>query len=138
MNLSLLKEIVFHVYAHFAIFTSDFVNLKTTDSLMNPQFLLKEKISFEVEKTIYQGQIWGCQITVGPQEIKILLGDCTLDKEFPEFAMIIQPKNAPSYGLYLIYNTLSSSPKDSQPMIAVSPDEGKGWMQCNAGLQATF
>ena len=72
------------------------------------------------------------------KEIKIILGDLTLDKEFPEFAMIVSPKDAPMYGLYLMYNTLSSEASDSHPMLAVSPDAGKGWLQCNVGLQATF
>jgi hypothetical protein len=138
MNLALLKEIVVHIYANFAIIPSNFINLKTTDSLMNPRYLLNQKITFEEEGIAYHGKVWGCQMAVGSQEIKILLGDCTIDKEFPEFTMIIQPKNAPTYGLYLMHNELSTEPGDSHPMIAVSPDEGKGWIQCNTGLQATF
>jgi hypothetical protein len=138
MNKALLKEIVAHIYAHFAIIPSDFVNLDKTQSLMAPYYLLNDKISFEVEGNSYQGKIWGCQMSIGQKEIKVLLGDCTLDKEFPEFVMIVQPKDAPTYGLYLMYNEMSSQPGDSQPMIAVSPDGGKGWMQCNTHLQATF
>jgi hypothetical protein len=138
MNKALLKEIVSHVYANFAVIPSDFVNLNKTLSLMEPKYLLKEKITFEAEGTPYYGKMWGCQMAVSQMEIKVLLGNCTLDKEFPEYSMIVQPKNAPTYGLYLVYNELSSAPGDSQPMIAVSPDDGKGWMECNTGLQATF
>lgn len=138
MNLALVKEIVSHIYAHFAIIPSDFVNMDKTDSLINPFYLLKEQVVFESEGTSYHGKVWGCQMSIGQQEIKVLLGDCTLDKEYPEFVMIVQPKDAPVYGLYLCHNEMSSQPGDSQPMIAVSPDKGKGWLQCNAHLQATF
>jgi hypothetical protein len=138
MNKALLKEIVSHVYANFAVIPSNFVNLNKTSSLMEPKYLLKEKLTFEVDNSSHYGQMWGCQMAVSQMEIKVLLGNCTLDKEFPECSMIIQPKNAPTYGLYLIYNESFLESEDSQPMIAVSPDDGKGWIECNTGLQATF
>jgi hypothetical protein len=142
MNLALVKEIVSHIYSHFAIIPSNFVNLDKTSSLMDPFYLLNERISFEVEGEPYHGKVWGCQMSIGQQEIKILLGDCALDKNYPEFVMIVQPKDAPAYGLYFIYINPAfddtPEPIDFQPMIAVSPDKGKGWLQCNAHLQATF
>ena len=138
MNKALLKEIVSHIYAHFAVIPSDFVNLERTGSLMSPNYLLNERIIFESEGESYQGKTWGCQMAIGQQEIKILLGDCTLDKEYPEFVMIVQPRDAPIYGLYLIHNEMSFQPGDSHPMLAVSPNTGKGWMECNTHLQATF
>lgn len=92
MNYALLKEIIKHIYAHFAIVPSDFVNLKNTDLLMNPIYLLPEKIIFEIENTEYQGKVWGCQLSAAQNEVKVLLGDCTYDDNFHEFTMIVQAK----------------------------------------------
>jgi hypothetical protein len=133
MNKTLTKEIITHIYAHFAIVPSNFVNLEKTGSLMDPYYLLDEKINFEVEGVAHKSKIWGCQLVFDNQAIKILLADCSIDKNVLELAMIVQPKDTPTYGLYL-----TTDPDDSQPMIAVSPDNGKGWMECNIGLQATF
>jgi hypothetical protein len=138
MNIALLKEMVAHIYANFGVIPSDFVNLKTSGSLISPYYLLKDKITFEVEGQAHYGKMWGCSMSLGDLAIKVLLADCTLDREYPEFAMIIDPKGNPTYGLYLCHNELSSHPKDSVPMLAVSPDHGQGWMPCNTGLQATF
>jgi hypothetical protein len=137
MNKILLKEIVAHIYANFALIPSDFVNLNQTASLMGPDYILQEKITFEEEKISYSGTLSGCQMSLSLNELKVLAADCTTDKEFPEYAMIVQPKDAPTYGLYLIQND-SSEPEYHQPMLAVSINQGKDWMQLNTGLQATF
>jgi hypothetical protein len=137
MNYALLKEIVSHVMAHFGVIPSDFVDHKKTDSLMSPGYLLPEKIHFESEGEKYQGKVWGCQVSIAQVELKVLLGECTLNKEFPEFAMVIQSKDAPTYGLYLCYNEMSSAPQDSQPDLAVTLN-GKDWMDCSTYLQGCF
>ena len=138
MNLSLLKEIIMHIYANFAIVPSNFIDLTKTASLMEFNYLLKEKISFKVDSGEHHGKIWGCQMAVASKEIKIILADCSMEQGFQEFAMIVHPKDAPMYGLYLIYNDYLIEPKDYQPMIAISVNNGKDWMQINTNLQATF
>jgi hypothetical protein len=137
MNYALLKEIVSHVMAHYGVIPSDFVDHKITDSLMSPGYLLPEKIHFESEGEEYKGKVWGCQMSMAQTEVKVLLGECTLDKEFPEFAMVIQPKETPIYGIYLCYNEMSNSPKDSQPDLAVTL-KGNDWMDCSTYLQGCF
>ena len=47
MNHFLLKEIVTHVMAHFGVIPSIFVDHKRTKSLMDPTYLVPEKIIFE-------------------------------------------------------------------------------------------
>jgi hypothetical protein len=137
MNQALLKEIVSHVMAHFGVIPSAFVDHKRTNSLMDPSYLVSEKIVFEEEGQQYQGKIWGCQLSVSQTEVKVLLGECTTDPEFPEFALVLQSKDAPAYGLYLCYNEVSNHPEDSEPDLSVSLN-GKDWMDCNTFLQATF
>jgi len=137
MNIVLLKEIVSHIMAHFGVIPSDFVNLKKSDSLLSPTYLLNEKIFFESDGENYTGKVWGCQMSVAQTQIKVLLGECTTDPEFPEWAMIVQPKDNPIYGLYLCHNTQSDYAPTSQPDLSVSLD-GKEWMNCSTFLQATF
>jgi len=137
MNYALLKEVVSHVMANFGVIPSDFVDHKNTDSLMGPTYLLPEKIVFEEEGKPYTGMVWGCQFSMAQTEVKVILGECTTDPKFSEFAMVIQSKNTPAYGLYLCYNELSNHPLDSEPDLSVSLN-GKDWMDCTTFLQATF
>lgn len=139
MNYFLLKEIVSHVMAHFGIIPSNFVDLNKTDSLMSPAYLLDDRIFFEIDGKPYQGKVWGCQLSVGQAQVKVLLGDCADDSRhngFHDWTMVIQSKDAPIYGLYLSHN-LSADPLDSEPDLCVSTN-GKEWMNCSTFLQATF
>lgn len=138
MNRVLTETIVRHVMANLAVIPSSFINLDKSKSIMSKEFLLPEKIVFEGEdgsKT--QNKIWGCQISVEKQELKMLLGDCTQDKDLPEFSLVVQLKGAPAYGLYLVYNDLVGNQIDSEALISCTLD-GKAWMECQTYLQATF
>jgi|SRR5579859_491874 len=134
MNLSLLKEIILHIYSNFKIFPSDYIS-DSTKSLVDDLFLLSEKINIEYDHVSYSGKIYGCQISIMQNMVKILLGECTIDKKYPEFAMIIKPKEDLFYALYIRAN--EKDPHDSQPMLATSLD-GKTWMKCSTYLQGTF
>lgn len=137
MNNTLLEQITRHIFANLSVIYSPSVNQQTTKSLMNKDFLLTEKLVFENDNgKISKNNIWGCQLSSDQQEIKILLGDCTQDKELPEFCLIVQLKGAPAYGVYLIVNDLSKD-IDSEPMIALTINQ-KDWMTCSTYLQATF
>lgn len=139
MNLELLQHIVKHVFASFAIIPSDFINLDRTKSLMNPEYLLPEKLHFEAEEGPISNKVWGCQLTFMKQDVKILLGDCTIpqpeDHQFRlgpnrSFAMLVSIKDMPIYGLFY-------DGDEQEPMIACTVDK-KVWMECTTFLQATF
>lgn len=141
MNQALLKEIVSHVFATFAVIPSDFVNQQSTQSLMSPEYLLDDQVSFIVDNTTVKNKVWGCQMDVTQHQIKVLLADCDVAKDVPEFAMIVQPKDLPMYGLYLVCwedSDPGETIKDYEPMLATSLDQGKNWMPLNTSLQATF
>jgi hypothetical protein len=115
------------------IIPSNFVN-KNSNSLMTSDYLLDEKLSFnEIEFPI-----WGCQLSFNDNEIKVLLSNCGIDN-VPEFCMIVQMKNSPTYGLYLVYNDLIDDENnfDNEPIIAVNTEKSN-WFVCNTYLQATF
>ena len=67
----------------------------------------------------------------------MLLADCSQEKNVPEFALTIQLKDAPTFGVYLIYNKLVEDPPYAEALIAVNTDN-KHWIPCNTYLQATF
>jgi hypothetical protein len=134
MNKILREEIVKHVFSNFAILPSRFVNLDKSKSLASKEFLLHDKIPFtEEDGTITKNRVWGCQISAELQEIKILLGECTQDKDYPEYALLLSMKNSPSYGVYIV----TGNEIDSEALIAVSMN-GKDWLECRTYLQATF
>lgn len=144
MNRVLLEEVVKHIFANFAIYPSLFVDLNKSKSLMRNEYLLPEKLSFESDGETSSNRLWGCQISADTQELKILLGDCSLTKTIPELAMVVQLKNTPLYGLYLVgpeqidpTKQIGAEYVDPEPMLACSLN-GKDWMECNTFLQATF
>jgi hypothetical protein len=132
MNKFLRETIVKHIFANFAIIPSSFVNLNNSKSLMDKDFILQDKIPFiDINNNLSKNKVWGCQISSEQQEVKILLGDCSQDN-IKEYALIIQLKNAPIYGVYLICDDV-----DSEALIACSLN-GKEWLECQTYLQATF
>lgn len=134
MNRLLMENIVKHVLANLAVIPSSFVNVDKTKSLMTKEFLLHDKIPFENEGSeLIENRIWGCQISAEEQELKLLLGDCTQEKNLPEYCLIVQLKNAPAYGVYLVY----SDEVANEPLIACTLN-GQDWLECQTYLQATF
>ena len=139
MNQALTEQIVYHILANFGVLPASFINWNRTQSLVDKQYLLPEKLSFETEDgQTLRKNIYGCQISVADvKTIKVLLVDCSQDKSVPEFCLVINLQDNPSYGLYLVFNKLADDPPDPEPMIAVSLNH-KDWMICNIFLQATF
>ena len=112
MNPHLTESIVEHVFAHFVIFPSDFVNLDKTHSLMSYDYLLPEKLHFEIGGKIASHNVWGCQLQMGVVEFRILLGDCS-GPEANEYAMIIQGKDMPTWGCHFSYDVDDFSEKEA-------------------------
>ncbi len=135
-----MEQIVRHIMSNFVIMPHAYINMAKSKSLMSKEFLLSDKLTFiSSENEELKNNIWGCQISADQQEMKILLGDCTQNKMWPEFCLLIYLKDAPTYGLYLLYPELGGEGSGvmSEPLIAVSMD-GKDWMECSTYLQATF
>lgn len=134
MNLTLREVIVKHVLANFAIIPSAHLSIDKSKSLQSKEYLLSDKVSFMgLEDEVIQNKLWGCQVSVEQQEIKILLANCTIDINCPEYALLVHLKDQPLYGLYLVNN----NSLDHEALIAVSMN-GKEWLECSTYLQATF
>lgn len=129
MNQDLLEQIVLHIFSQFAIIPSDFVDSTKTKSLRSKEYQLDDKLDFELENNyVVQNKIWGCQLKVSNQLMSVVLGNCTLEKTEPEFALVFSCQDAPTYGLYL-------SPGSS--VIGYSMNN-TDWLQSTTYLQATF
>ena len=139
MNNKLTEQIAYHVLSNLGVLPSDFVDQEVTRSIIDKQFLLSEKISFETTTgEVLRKSIYGCQVTVADaKDLKILLANCTEDKSLPEYCLLIQLKDAPAFAVYLIFTQLSEESLDPEALIAVSVDK-KNWMPCNVYLQSTF
>jgi len=135
MNRKLTEQIALHILANLGVVTANFVNKESTQSIINNSYLLPEKISFVGEDKELRKNIYGCQVSVADaKELRLLLADCTQEKEFPEFALLVQLKDSPAFGLYMI---VSNDKIDSEVLFAVSTDK-QSWMPCSIYLQATF
>lgn len=133
MNTKLTEQIIHHVLANLGIIQSEFVNQELTKSIADKAFMLSEKIIFEGQSD--KRPIYGCQVSVADsKELYLLLADCTQDKELPEFALFVQLKDAPAFGLYMIHGR---GKVDPEVLIAVTTDK-ENWMPCSIYLQATF
>lgn len=139
MNRHLTEQIAYHVLANLGVLPADFVDQNVTKPIMDKQFLLPEKVSFESEDgTTLRKNIYGCQINIADaKELKMMLVDCTEEKNLPEFCLLVQLKDSPLFGLYLIFTGLSNEPIDAEALIAVSTDKTH-WMPCSTYLEATF
>lgn len=134
MSKHLTEQIAYHIFASLGILSSNFVDKKSMRSILDKSFLLSEKISFEDEGKVIRNNVYGCQVTVSDnKELRMLVADCTQDKKYPEFALLVQLKDSPSFGVYSIVN----NKVDSETLIAVSADH-QNWMPCSVYLQATF
>ena len=133
INFNLTEEIIKHIFSGLLIINSEYINSKVSNSLVNNSFSLKEKIKIETEDGIIKGNVYGCQASIGDKEIKILLGNCSQDKNILEYCLLLHLQDAPMYGLYLVI----ADNIDADPLISTSLD-GKSWMVCSTYLQATF
>ena len=138
MNTKLTEQIACHILANLGVLPSTFVDQDNTRSVIDKQFLIQEKVSFEIDGEIVKKNIYACTKTItDSKEFRMLLADCTKEKDLPEYCLLIQLKDAPFFGVYLIFNQLVLDPPDSEVLIAVNSDK-KNWMPCSTYLQATF
>jgi len=136
MNNKLTEEITYHILSNLGVLPSEFVNQDASRSIIDKQFLLTEKISFQMEGQTINKSIYGCQLNFTNKFFKLILADCSQDSDIPEFAIIIHPPDAPTYGLYLAFTKLVADPPDPEAMIAIKNDQH--WIPCTTFLQATF
>lgn len=134
MNLELREAIVKHIFSNFLLIPSNFIDFNKSKSLQNKEFLLPDIIPFDNEQN--NNKIWACQTFIDHKEIKLILGDCSLNKDIPEYALIVQVKDSPIYGVYIVNNFYNKQIL-SDPLIAVTLN-GKDWLECQTYLQATF
>jgi len=132
MNKRLLEEIIKHILSSFLVIPSNFIDVENSKALMSSEYLLKNKLSFQLEdgKTV-SNEVWGCQISSEENEVKILLADCSDD--YNEYALLVRIKDSPAYAAYIVLDDNI----DSEALIAFTID-GTSWLECNTYFQAMF
>lgn len=137
MNKELTEQIICQILSGLGIWPSDSINIEINKSLLDKQYLLSDKLTFEIDNDLLNCNLHGCQITTSDnKQFKILAANCTQDSLLPEFCFLVHLQDSPTYCGYLIFNK-SNYQYDSEAMIAVTTDN-KNWMPCNIYLQATF
>lgn len=135
MNKHLTEQIAYHILASLGVLPAKFINQEATQSIVDASYTLPEKLSFDDDGKVVRKNVYGCQVSLADtKELRLLLADCTQDKEYPEYALLVQLKDAPAFGVYAI---VTGKEIDSEVLIAVSTDK-QNWMPCNTYLQATF
>ena len=140
MNDILTAEIAFHILANLGVLSSNFVNVETTKSLIDKNYLLPEKIIYQQDDQTINKNVFGCQVSItNNKDFKLLLADCTMDKNNPEYGLLVQLKGSPTFGVHLIqdHNYELNDLLSLQAIIAVNSDK-KHWIPCSTYLQATF
>lgn len=134
MNNLLMEQIARHILANLGVLPVSFIDYQKIQSLTTKDFLLNQKLMFKnADGDVIKNSVYGCQITIEQKELKILVGDCSQDKDVPEFCVVSQLTGYPGYGLYMVCDPNL----DSEALIAVTVND-KDWMPCTTFLQATF
>jgi hypothetical protein len=131
MNTNLTYEIAKHILASLCVVKADFVNQAKAISIMDPYYLLKEKLAFNFDGEIVSNNVYGCQTNIGDKEFRMILADCTIDKETPEHCLFVELQDSPSYCVFF-----SEHAKDDT-LIATNMTK-KFWLPCPIDLQGTF
>lgn len=139
MNQKLAEQIAYHILANLGVFQADFINQQSTQSVIDNQFLLPDKVVLEdQEGKVLRKNLYGCQVMLADtKDLKILLADCTVFKDWPEYCLLVQLKDYPTFAVYSMDTSHSEHPVDNESLIAVSVDK-QNWMPCSTYLQATF
>lgn len=133
MNKLLTEQIINHVFSGFCLIPSNSFQ-DSFKSIKSKEYLLDCKLSFEDQNNQeITNKVWGIKLNVENQDLKILVGDCSIEEGITEYAAIVNLQDSPTYGLYSVYG----KSLDSQALIAASVDQ-KGWIVCSTYLQATF
>jgi hypothetical protein len=131
MNIDLTYQIAHHILSGLMVLQSDFVNQINCRALTDQQYLLPEKISFNDGDRIIDNNVYGCQMTFGGKEFKMILADCSSNKDNKEYCLFSQLNGSPPYCIYF-------NEKDKlETLIAVNSTK-KFWMPCTIFIQATF
>jgi hypothetical protein len=137
MNKQLTEQIINHIFSNLMIINQSNFNNKKFKSLKSSDYLLNEKLSFSDEESnkIIKNSIWGVQLSFEKVKLKILLGDCSIDPDVLEYALLVSMDSSASYGLYSAYSINKNIDNDS--LIALCVDN-KTWLPTNIAIQASF
>lgn len=132
MNKALMEQITKHIMMGFGVIPS--LDEQHFRSIIDKEFLLPHKLIFKSEEgLVVNNKVYGAQLNIGEKEFKIMLGDCSQDKNIPEYCLVIKLTGNPAYGAYMV----CAPDLESESLLAVTIND-KDWLPCDTFLQATF
>lgn len=137
MNFELTKQISIHILSNLGIIKHPSFNVKNNISILDNKFSIPETLNFDNDGQIEQQRIWGANITIDNQILRILAsasihGD---DTKIFETTTLIHLTDSPSYGIY--WTNDPSAYGYEEAVIGCSLIAGE-WIVCDTYLQATF
>ena len=139
MSKQLTSQIINHIFSNLLIINKSDFDINKFKSIKSTDHLLPETISFtdESEGQEIVNKIWGIQLVIEGQKLKMLLADCSVEPKILEYALLVKMQDSPAYGIYASYNKDYNQLVVDGNLIAVCMDN-PNWIQCNIYLQATF
>lgn len=136
MNYILQNEIIKHILFNLGIPQ----NSTARETLINQKFLLEKFIQIQSEDQTLNNRLWGCDIVINQQVLKLLLADCSqnLAQEYlsQEYCLIIHFDNCPIYGLYFSFD--QNETDNYKSYVAYKDINSNQWIKCSIFLQATL
>lgn len=127
MTQQLTNAIVHHIFSGFLVLDSGLISPEKHKSLKDKEFLLDQITLLDEENNQIHNKVWGCQLRIDLNEVKILLVNLTTSR-IQEYGMIFHLKENPVYGLYY---------SEDNSFISISLNS-QDWMDCGTYLQANF
>jgi hypothetical protein len=107
MNESLKQEIINHIFNKFGLLTREDVESGKREGPVSSQFLLDQKLTFEVDGEKYDNSIWSGETKVDDgSRVQFIIADLT--EEVPEYSLLLQLDSFPPYAA-----RISLDPEDS-------------------------
>lgn len=129
MNPLLTKEICRHTLVNLGVISHSEIHISSSEHLNSRKYALPETVEFQLEnEDSLQCIVWGCMAKLNEFEIKILLVDCSIDKE-EEYCLLVQIKGNPIYGFFFSHESHIN-------MIAYNSDSG--WIKCTPVMEGAF
>jgi hypothetical protein len=134
-NPKLTQEIIKHIFRSFGI-TFEKNNHINIYNLLEPEFLLDKKLSFESEDGIkHHNNIWCASAKIEQSEMKVIVADLKEDKNYSEFALVIQMDVFPPFALRTSQNLIQIDSEEEDVGDINLNVEGK-WTDTNIFLQS--
>lgn len=131
MNLSLQNEIFKHIFASFGIIKLDCIDHSSIDALNADKYKFN-KIKFEDNTEV---PVWGASAKSDDYCLNIFFADLTTGAGNVEYAMLVDLKDQPVFGIY--YEIKNDNSISDRSVLSASMD-GEVWIDADISVLSSF